>query len=65
MRMIEKALLINPRDRDSLYGKAKLLFQAKRYEAARKCLDKVISTGGDDNAKYLAELIDQLRSQHP
>lgn len=60
MLMIDKALLINPRDRAAQFGKAKLLFYAKRYDAAKKCLEKLIAAGDDDNARYLSELIEQL-----
>lgn len=63
LAMIEKALLINPRDRDALYCKAKLLFDMQRYGAAKKCLDKLTASGNDDNARYLSELIDQLDCQ--
>ena len=60
MAMIEKALLINPRDLDATYAKAKLLFYAKKYDLAKKCLERLISKGNDDKAKYLFELIEQL-----
>jgi tetratricopeptide (TPR) repeat protein len=60
MQMIEKALLINPKDRDAMFGKAKLLFYGKKYEASKKCLERLTSAGGDKNAKYLSELIEQI-----
>jgi tetratricopeptide (TPR) repeat protein len=60
MRMIEMALLINPRDQDAMYGKAKLLFYGKKYEASKKCLERLMAAGGDKNAKYLSELIEQI-----
>jgi tetratricopeptide (TPR) repeat protein len=58
--MIERALLINPRDRDALYCKAALLFNMQKYDAAKKCLEKLISSGDDEDARYLSELINQL-----
>jgi tetratricopeptide (TPR) repeat protein len=58
--MIEKALLINPRDRDALYCKAALLFNMQKYDAAKKCLEKLISSGDREDARYLSELINQL-----
>ena len=60
MSMIEKALLINPQDKDALYGKSKLLFYAKEYKAAKRCLEKLIERGEHPKAEYLAELIDQI-----
>ncbi|MDO9536887.1 MAG: tetratricopeptide repeat protein [Thermoplasmata archaeon] len=63
MQMIEKALLINPKDSDAMFAKAKLLFRSKNYEIARKCLDKIIGSGEDEKARYLVELIDQISHQ--
>ncbi len=63
INMIEKALLINPRDRDALYCKAKLLFNMHKYDAAKKCLEKLISSGKNEDARYLSELINQLGCQ--
>jgi tetratricopeptide (TPR) repeat protein len=61
MRMIEKALLINPKDRDAMFSRAKLLLTARKYQAARRCLEKIIAADpGDDDARSLAELIEQL-----
>jgi tetratricopeptide (TPR) repeat protein len=60
MQMIEKALFINPRDRDAMFGKAKMLFYGKKYDASKKCLEKLMATGSDKNAKYLSELIEQI-----
>jgi tetratricopeptide (TPR) repeat protein len=60
MRMIEKALLLRPKDMDAMFAKAKLLFYSKKYAQARKSLEKIISAGGHENAMYLVELIDQI-----
>jgi len=60
MLMIEKALLINPKDRNAMFGKAKLLFYSKKYDASKKCLERLIGSGDDKNAKYLSELIEQI-----
>jgi len=60
MRMIENALLINPRDRDAMFARAILLFHAKKYPAARKCLEKIITATENEKAKYMLELIDQM-----
>jgi len=60
IQMIEMALLINPLDRDAMFGKAKLLFYGKKYEASKKCLERLIAAGGNKNAKYLSELIEQI-----
>jgi tetratricopeptide (TPR) repeat protein len=60
MQMIGKALLINPRDQNAMFGKAKLLFYDKKYDASKKCLERLMATGGDKNAKYLSELIVQI-----
>jgi tetratricopeptide (TPR) repeat protein len=63
MQMVDKALLIEPNNGDALFGKAKLLFYSKRYEAARRQLDKLISRRSEPKAMYLAELIEQLAHQ--
>jgi tetratricopeptide (TPR) repeat protein len=60
MRMIESALLLNPRDREAMFTKAKLLFQSKKYPQARKCLEKLSATEISEDARYLLELIDQI-----
>ena len=62
MNMIEKALLINPQDKDALFVKAKLLFYIKDYDAAKRCLEKLMEKGEHPKASYLVELIDQLNS---
>lgn len=63
MAMIESALLIDPRDDDAQYGKAKLLFYAREYAAARRCLEKLVEGGRYPKAVYLVELIDQLSQE--
>lgn len=60
MRMIDQALLINPRDRSALLAKSMLLFFRKRYQPAKRCLEKLISEKDDEKARYLIELIDQI-----
>ena len=61
--MIEKALLINPQDKDALFVKAKLLFYAKDYDTAKRCLEKLMEKGEHPKASYLVELINQLTNQ--
>ena len=63
MKMIEKALLINPQDKDGQYARAKLLFYAKDYKAAKRCLEKLMEKGEHPKAGYLAELIEQISNQ--
>ncbi len=60
MDMINKALLINPNNQDALFAKSKLLFYAKDYAAAKRCLEKLMEKGEHPNAGYLVELIDQI-----
>ena len=60
VQMIDRALLINPRERDALFAKSMLLFFGKKYAEARRCLDKLIADRDDENARYLAELIEQI-----
>ena len=60
MDMINKALLINPNDLDAQFIRAKLLFYAKDYDAAKRCLEKLLQKGEHVNAGYLAELIIQI-----
>ncbi len=60
MRMIDKALLLNPKDRDAMYTRAKLFFYAKNYALAKKALGKVIGGEAHRDAAYLAELISQI-----
>ena len=63
LSMVEKALLIKPKDRDALLCKARLLFGMRRFDSARKCLGKLIASGDSGDARYLSELIDQLDCQ--
>ncbi len=60
MGMINKALLINPNNQDALFVKSKLLFYAKNYAAAKRCLEKLMEKGKHPKAGYLVELIDQI-----
>ena len=60
MDMIDKALLINPQDKDGQYARAKLLFYAKDYKAAKRCLEKLMEKGEHPRASYLVELIEQI-----
>ncbi|MBA3046678.1 MAG: hypothetical protein KKH41_07205 [Candidatus Thermoplasmatota archaeon] len=60
MTMIDRALLLNPRNRDAMLSRAKLLFYTKRYAQARKYLEKILKSGDDEKARYLIELIDQI-----
>ena len=60
MNMIEKALLINPQDKDALFVKAKLLFYAKDYGTAKRCLEKLMEKGEHPKASYLVALIEQI-----
>lgn len=63
MAMIERGLLINPKDRDAIFGKAILLFRLKKYDAAKKCLERLVSAGADENVRYLYELMDQMSTK--
>ena len=58
--MLDKALLINPNNLDVQYGKAKLLFSIKDYEAAKKVLKKIKEKGEYVPADLLLELILQI-----
>jgi len=60
MNLITKALLINPNNQDALFTKSKLLFYAKDYANAKKCLEKLMEKGEHPKASYLIELIDQI-----
>ena len=60
MDMLEKALLINPKNLDVQYGKAKLLFSIKDYDAAKKVLKKIKENGEYVPADLLLELILQI-----
>ena len=60
MYMIQNALLINPNNQDALFVKAKLLFHAKDYTVAKRCLEKLIEKGEHPKAGLLVELIDQI-----
>ena len=60
MNMITKALLINPNNQDALFTKSKLLFYAKDYATAKRCLEKLMEKGEHLKAGYLVELIDQI-----
>ncbi|MFO7619175.1 MAG: hypothetical protein R6W91_05915 [Thermoplasmata archaeon] len=60
MSMIDKALLLNPRDSAAMFSRAKLLFYAKKYALAKKCLEKIVAACDHENAKYLIELIEQM-----
>ena len=63
MNMINKALLGGPNNPDALFGKAKLLFYEKRYDDAKRYLDKLLAkTKKDSKSMYLAEMIEQIIS---
>ncbi len=63
MRMIDCALLLNPRDREAMFTRAKLLFHSKKYQQAKKCLEKISAANISEDARYLLELIDQISSE--
>ncbi len=63
MEMIDKALLKEPNNIDALFGKAILNFNEKKYEEAKRYLEKLMAkTEAHSKALYLAEMIDQLSS---
>lgn len=63
LEMVNKALLKEPNNPDALFGKAKLLFYEKKYEEAKRYLDKLLAKSKkDQNSIYLAEMIEQIIS---
>jgi tetratricopeptide (TPR) repeat protein len=61
LKMVNKALLKEPNNPDALFGKAKLLFYEKKYNEAKRYLDKLLAKSKkDQNSLYLAEMIEQI-----
>ena len=61
MELLDMAIFRDPNDPDALYNKAKLLFFEKKYDESKRYLAKVTSKCPDrEDAKYLAEMLEQL-----
>ncbi len=62
MQLIDAAVQRNPNDDDALFNKAKLLYFAEDYEESLRFLEKVTLKNPErDDARYLAEMIQQLK----